>query len=217
MSGSERTRDTRIIELIVDEDVDALARLIKARAFDPTAPLVTREPPLRLAARWGRERMVALLLANGADPNVYEPDDGSALMASCQVNHPGVARRLIAAGAEVDAQDRYGLTALHWAIARQAPEVAKVLITAGAAVNAQHKDGGTPLHVAAECAVEPALVRLLLQAGADPTLRDGAGRTPADLAEQEGRTELARLLRAAAVRQVACRDTDNAAQHVPCL
>lgn len=51
-----------------------------------------------------------------------------------------------------------------------------------AEVNAQNEQGNTPLHLAAAGGHAEA-VRMLLQAGADKTLRNRAGMTPADMAE----------------------------------
>jgi ankyrin repeat protein len=53
----------------------------------------------------------------------------------------------------------------------------------------------TALHWAAWCQ-RPALARLLLEKGANPTLLSGDGRTPLDAAEHKGAAEVADLLRA---------------------
>jgi ankyrin repeat protein len=54
--------------------------------------------------------------------------------------------------------------------------------------------GETALHLAAECGRKDA-VELLLDHGADPTARDGEGRTPADLAAARGHEEVLHFLR----------------------
>ena len=62
-------------------------------------------------------------------------------------------------------------------------------------------DGQTgPLHQAARQG-HAQVARLLLEAGADPALRDGDGKTPEDLANERGHAEVAELLRARAQRQ----------------
>jgi len=57
------------------------------------------------------------------------------------------------------------------------------------------QDGGTsPLHEAAN-AGNAEVVRLLLDAGADPTLRNGAGKTPLEVASERGHAGVAEVLR----------------------
>ena len=51
----------------------------------------------------------------------------------------------------------------------------------GAAPNAQNVDGSTPLHMACVCE-HLELARLMLERGADSSIRDGDGQSPADLA-----------------------------------
>jgi ankyrin repeat protein len=82
---------------------------------------------------------------------------------------------LLARGAAVDAEP-YNGTALHWAVARRAVEAATWLIDHGADINRRAGFGGTravtPLHVAAAWEGSPDCARLLLERGADRTIRD---------------------------------------------
>ena len=75
-------------------------------------------------------------------------------------------RALIEAGADANADDGCGSTALHLAVERNAPAIVRLLIEGGARLNTLNAHGWTPLYCAAEeSRVECA--RLLLQAGAD--------------------------------------------------
>ena len=58
--------------------------------------------------------------------------------------------RLIEAGANVNATDDYGETALMWAAWYNAADAAKMLIEAGADINARDKGGKTALMIAKE-------------------------------------------------------------------
>ena len=75
-------------------------------------------------------------------------------------------RRLLAAGAAVDAADGAGQTPLHYVAASGHSEAATALLSAGAAVDAADTDGLTPLHWAAYYR-QSGVLRLLLRSGAD--------------------------------------------------
>jgi hypothetical protein len=63
-------------------------------------------------------------------------------------------------------------------------------------LNAQDVNGDTALHLAA-CFSFPQINQMLLQAGADPTIRNSSGSTPLDEAQLHNRTECIALLEAA--------------------
>ena len=83
---------------------------------------------------------------------------------------------LIGGGADVDARQADGATALHWAAYWGGADALAGLIRAGADVNAQNDYGASPLWAA--CANRHAgAVERLLAAGADPNLGLGSGET----------------------------------------
>ena len=57
---------------------------------------------------------------------------------------------LIAAGANLGAEDQYGRTPLHWAACKGNKEVVEALIAAGANIDAKTRYGRTPLRIANE-------------------------------------------------------------------
>lgn len=61
---------------------------------------------------------------------------------------PADIRKEIEKGADVNARDKDGVTALVFAAVLESPEVAKILIQNGADVNARYKDGTTALDLA---------------------------------------------------------------------
>jgi hypothetical protein len=93
---------------------------------------------------------------------------------------------LIAAGADVEAQNELGDRPLHLSASYGHPAVAKLLLARNAAVGARDRGGQTPLHAAAlgmsdqsniDARIEVA--RLLLAGGADVNAREpGSGFTP---------------------------------------
>ena len=81
-------------------------------------------------------------------------------------------KSLIEQGFEINAFDELGMTALHYAAKNEHYEVAAYLIEHGAEVNAHHEPtiGNTPLGaIAGNCSL--AMAQILVDAGADPTIR----------------------------------------------
>ena len=95
-----------------------------------------------------------------------------------------ILRMLIAMGIDVNVKSdtHSGQTALHLAIAvtRQPVPFVRMLIDAGANVNARDDEGMTPLHFTA-ASMRLATARLLLEAGADASMTNNAGKKPVDL------------------------------------
>ncbi|MGQ0734743.1 MAG: ankyrin repeat domain-containing protein [Acidobacteriota bacterium] len=109
------------------------------------------------------------------------------------------ARERLSQGADVNAVQGDGLTALHWAALSGDSELATMLIVAGANLRAQTRFGAyTPLHVASE-AGRADLVRLLVRAGADIHAVTATGATALMLAAGAGDTaSIATLVEAGA-------------------
>lgn len=119
----------------------------------------------------------------------------------CERNpNPGEQRRrlikLLKAGADIHAADKNGVTALHHAVRFRSPMAVKTLIEHGANVNqACRRSGSTALHRAVTQTGAPGtagkgqealkIIRLLLEAGADPSIRNKSGRKAADYARDE--------------------------------
>ena len=97
-------------------------------------------------------------------------------------------RALIADGADVNAAQGDGMTALHWAASNRDPGLARALLEAGADVGAGTRIGHyTPLHVAAQAGAGE-VVEILLGAGAGPEkpITAGGGARPLHLAAASG-------------------------------
>jgi Ankyrin repeats (3 copies) len=80
------------------------------------------------------------------------------------------------------------------------PTMVKWLLEHGVNVNARGRMGRTPLHLAAERNTSSKTVEILLEWGADMHAKDDQGLTALDVAEQCGKTAVARCLRTALAR-----------------
>ena len=105
-------------------------------------------------------------------------------------------RALLEAGADVNARQSDGATALHWAAHWDDRELASLLLHAGAKVDSAAAYGVTPLSLAAANA-SASLVDLLLEAGANPNAARESGETPLMRAAATGSVAAVRSLLAA--------------------
>ena len=118
---------------------------------------------------------------------------GADLLEAARAGNPHAIRAEIAAGADLDARDADGATALHWAVQRHSLEAVAALLDAGAEPSAVTRNGVTPLSLAALLG-ETALIERLLAAGADANERSEEGQTALMLAARNGRADAVRLL-----------------------
>jgi ankyrin repeat protein len=91
--------------------------------------------------------------------------------------------KLVAAGADVNLQDKRGWSPLHFAAQACAPDVAAFLIAHGASVDPEDSFGNTPLSTATfNSRGGGDVIRVLRTAGADPRKKNKTGVSPLALA-----------------------------------
>jgi ankyrin repeat protein len=120
--------------------------------------------------------------------------DPAPVAAAAQSGDVTAVRALLSKGADVNAAQGDGMTALHWAAMNGNRELASMLMYAGANWRATTRLGGyLPLHLAAQGGSD-AVVDLLLAAGADASGRTSTGATPLMLAASSGSVKTVELL-----------------------
>lgn len=181
---------------------EEVVRLLLARGADPLQRNQAGAGLMDAAVRAGSEPIVTMLSSAGCalephhaaergeldvlermaaeDPSCLERCDhrgGSALHAAARGSRIEVIEWLLQRGADPSCVDRLGVTPLGEAVEVDALAAATTLLEGGANPNggAGHQ-GGTALHRAIQRKL-PAMVELLLDRGADPELRDVAGKT----------------------------------------
>jgi ankyrin repeat protein len=116
----------------------------------------------------------SMIQSNGV--NVRDQRGTTPVMYAAAYGSAEALRTIIAAGADVNATNDFGATALMWGITDA--EKVRMLVAAGADVRAKSKMGRTPLYLAAANDGSSATVKLLLDRGASPTERDNQQSTP---------------------------------------
>jgi uncharacterized protein len=156
------------------------------------------------AAAFGDDgRVREVLEAAPGEVDSFSPDGFTPLHLASFFGHEEIARYLLERGADVTAVARNELlvTPLHSATAEDRHDVAVALVQAGAPVNATMEKRYTPIQNAA-MAGNVDTIRLLLDAGADPTYKMEYDKNAIDFAREKGHPEAAEVLEAAAGQPV---------------
>uniref|UniRef100_A0A1I8GM30 ANK_REP_REGION domain-containing protein n=1 Tax=Macrostomum lignano TaxID=282301 RepID=A0A1I8GM30_9PLAT len=165
-------------------------------------------PELKSAAMDGRVGKVRQFLRSSVSPDVADDRQRTALHWAAERGQSRVARLLIEAGAQLDAQDSSGATALHLASMHVVQ-----LLSRQADCDQQLADGDSPVHLAAQLRQQLVLAALLL-AAADPSARNARGQTPLHSAALHGQRAAIELLVRAGVAadSLACDGSTTAAR-----
>jgi hypothetical protein len=164
------------------------------------------DTPLHLAAAGHRVEIARRLLSAGADPNAIQNHRRSGPLHYAADGCPGTGpfnanrqvetiRLLVEAGAEIDAQDKNGATALHRAVRTRCAAAVRWLLKAGADPSLRNKPGSTAFHLAVQntgrggSGSEDAkvgqrqIIEEFLAAGLSVGLKDGKGKTVLECAK----------------------------------
>jgi ankyrin repeat protein len=177
-----------MVALLIDLGADV-------NAGDPT--------PLVAAVMRDHVPSVKVLIEHGADMEKPGQEDFRPLPLAIAEDKYESAKTLMEAGADVNSlSGADALTPLMIAAGQTSPaegamfvpgstrptDIAQGLLARGANVNAQTKNGVTPLMIAATHN-NPPMIGILIDAGADVTLKNKLGQTAADVAELNGNLE----------------------------
>jgi ankyrin repeat protein len=166
----DNTTSVQLIRTLLDQGANPDAQLKLFPPYRAVGPdrgadmmLTIGATPLLRAAKAGDVEAVRLLLEHGANPNLPNIQGITPIMAAAGLGSNEIDTRgrfktqpdlvacvdlLVKAGADVNAHDNNGATALHGAALFGYDEVVKDLVAHNADVNAKDKKGMTPLDAA---------------------------------------------------------------------
>ena len=181
------SQDREVVLTLLDEGVDVNA----ARADGTTA--------LLWAAHWDDADLAQRLLAAGADVNAADDRGVTALERAAENASLAMVETLLAAGADATVARESGLTPLMTAARTGNADVVRALIGVGANVNGTVTATRSTALMWAVSESHDETIRLLLPAGADPTISTFKGFTALMFAARNGDVDTARALIAAGV------------------
>jgi ankyrin repeat protein len=151
-------------------DVVGRVKTALAHGVSPNVRDANGETGLIVAMRYEAPDVARLLMDQpGIDLEAKAPNGNTALMMAAFRNNKTAVLELLKRGAQVNQK---GWTALHYAAAAGSVDITTILLDKYAYIDAESPSGMTPLMLAAREGQEQ-IVELLLNQGADATLKDG--------------------------------------------
>jgi ankyrin repeat protein len=175
----------------IDDDVQMKSLL--QRGFDPNTVDLAGIPGLIMAIKEPSLK-VAVVMINWPKTKVEvrNASDESPLMLAALNGELALCRLLIEKNADVN---KPGWAPLHYAATNGHLDVMNLLLEENAYIDAASPNGTTPLMMAAMYGT-PSAVKLLLEAGADPMLKNVQGLSAIDFANRGERKDSADLITA---------------------
>ncbi|KAK6530666.1 hypothetical protein TWF281_007505 [Arthrobotrys megalospora] len=176
--------------------------LLETNGLNPDLKDLDGQTPLSYAAREGHEAIIKLLLETGkVDPDSKDSYKRTPLSLAAENGHEAIVTLLLQTGKlDPNSDCEEGWTPFSYAIESRVPSVASAMIQAllrwGARVDFEYKLP-TPLLRAIRQG-DIALVKLLLENGAQPDLKSSGGRTPLSEAVHTGHETVQLLLESGA-------------------
>lgn len=177
----------------LDTDNATIIGQLLERGFDPNTPNPNGVPALMVALKVPAPNAIAVLMRHpDLKVEVRNAQDESPLMLAALHGYLELSARLIERDADVN---KPGWAPLHYAATNGHIPVMQLLLDQHAYIDAGSPNGSTPLMMAAMYGSASA-VKMLLEAGADPTIKNALGLTAIDFAERVKKTDSTTIIAA---------------------
>lgn len=223
--SNKSTQSTALVDAARDGDLRKVKHLLAKGA--PVNQGRNQFTALMAAAQLGRADIAKVLLERGASVNAICDGQTALVMASIKES-PDVIRMLVKQGASVD--QRYvgqfgnGETPLMNAVMCRNVGNVQALLSAGAKVNTRNAHGDTALSLAVKSLIfithvgpippKASIVKLLLDHGADLSIRDRKGFTALQIATEKNLADILALFNAATTNSVKVHPTSGKQQSI---
>jgi len=163
--GSGSMTSLQLVEKLVAKGANVNARMTRRVNLNNTRPSEIGATPFFLASLTDDAELLRALIKLGADPTMTNADNSTPLMVAAGLwsrspgEDPGTESETLEAvqvlldlGADINAVDKNGETAMHGAAYKNLPKVVKFLAAKGARIDVWNRDdkfGWTPLAIAA--------------------------------------------------------------------
>ena len=187
----------RLRTAATDGDADAAALMLRSKA-DLEARDGHDRTALLLASTYDRVPVARLLVALGADPDALDDRHDTPWLVTGVTGSVAMLEALLPADPDLTVRNRYGGVSVIPASERGHVDYVRRVVQTDIDVNHVNDLGWTALLEAVilgdGSAPYQQIVRILLDAGADPAIADGNGVTALEHARTSGQTEVARIL-----------------------
>lgn len=191
--------DASLLSAARTGDADLAAAAIRAGAdLNVRDRADMNRTPLLVAANHDSVAVAQLLVSLGADPDLLDDQHDTAFLVTGVTGSVEMGKAILAANPDLTVRNRYGGLSPIPAGERGHVDYIRWVVTTHVDINHRNDLGWTSLLEAIVLGDGSAkyqeIVRLLLQAGADPSIADKQGRDARELAVEHGHREIVKIL-----------------------
>jgi ankyrin repeat protein len=193
LGATENAKLSGLHAAAMNQHPEMVAYLLE-QGMDPNLKAKDGLTPLHCAARSGSLECATLLVEHGAEVNAAGPNGITPTFGAFYMHFPEIGKYLHSKGGELTGTTQDGMTLLHMLAQFNDSQSMEWLLQQGLDPDArQPKSDWTPLMIAAGNGAADC-VKVLLEAGADKSLKDVNGNTASEIAELKQQKAMAEMI-----------------------